>query len=159
MNSEKEDSEALMNSFMPLAEQLLTDIGEFSPFAGAMAPDGEIIAIEVDYGEQHVSPADAIKFIKKTLARGARQGEYRATAIFYNVTARLPSTDEKSDAIAISLDHRDRYSGIVLIPYNIVNGTLILGEAFAQQGEFDIFPTAAVLPGPWKRSVDDKRRK
>lgn len=158
MNREKEDSEALMNSFMPLAEQLLTDLGEFSPFAGAMTADGEIIAIEVDYREEDVSPADAINFIKRTLTRGAQQGEYRATAIFYNVTVRLPTTDEKSDAIAISLDHRDRYSGIVLIPYNIVNGMLTLGEAFAQQGEFDIFPTAAVLPGPWKRPVADKRR-
>lgn len=52
----------------------------------------------------------------------------------------LPSTEEESDAIAVSLNHRDSYSAVVLFPYKIDSGELILGTVFAQEGEADIFP-------------------
>jgi len=52
----------------------------------------------------------------------------------------LPSSGQKSDAIAVSLNHRDNYSVIVLFPYQLKNGKLSLGEIFAQKGEADVFP-------------------
>ena len=53
---------------------------------------------------------------------------------------KLPSSGEISDAIAVSLNHRDNYSVIVLIPYKIDAGKLIPGGTLAQKGEADIFP-------------------
>jgi hypothetical protein len=52
----------------------------------------------------------------------------------------LLSTEEKSDAIAVSLNHRDNYSVVVFFPCKVGSGKLILGTIFAQEGEADIFP-------------------
>jgi len=40
----------------------------------------------------------------------------------------------------VSLNHRDNYSAVVLFPYKIDGGELILGTVFDQEGEADIFP-------------------
>ena len=51
----------------------------------------------------------------------------------------LPSSGKKSDAIAVSLNHRDNYSVVVLFAYSIEDGKYVPGEVFAQQGENDVF--------------------
>jgi hypothetical protein len=55
------------------------------------------------------------------------------------VRVTLPSSDKKSDAIAVSLNHRDDYSVTVFFPYETREGRLQFGEVFAQKGEADIF--------------------
>ena len=42
--------------------------------------------------------------MKAGFVEGARRGEYKATALVYDVRVKLPSTEEKSDAIAVSLE-------------------------------------------------------
>lgn len=140
MSNPKADCEALMNSVLPFAEQMLTTHGEFIPFGGAMRPDGQLVSIAGYDGNEHPKSVDVISLMKDGLIAAARKGEYKATAIIYDVRVKLPSAEEKSDAIAVSLNHRDNYSVIVLFPYKIDNGKLILGTDFAQKGEADIFP-------------------
>jgi hypothetical protein len=43
------------------------------------------------------------------------------------------------DAVAVSLNHRDGYSVIVLLPYTMENGDVVYDTAHAQPGEADIF--------------------
>ena len=140
MSDPKADCEALMNSVLPFAEQMLTTHGEFIPFGGAMRPDRQLVSVAGYEGNEHPKSVDVIALMKEGMVAAARKGEYRAAVIVYDVRVTLPSTDEKSDAIAVSLNHRDNYSVIVLLPYKIDAGTLILGTAFAQKGEADIFP-------------------
>jgi hypothetical protein len=140
MNGPKADCEALMNSVLPFAEQMLTTHGEFYPFGGAMRPDGQLVSIAGYEGTEHPKSVDVIALMKGAFVAAAHTGEYKATAVVYDVRVKLPSTEEKSDAIAISLNHRDNYSVIVLFPYKIDAGNLILGTALAQRGEADIFP-------------------
>jgi hypothetical protein len=140
MSEAKVDCEALMNSVLPFAEQMLTNHGAFIPFGGAMRADGELVAVAGYDGQERPQSTDVIAFMKEGFIAAARQGEYKATAIVYDVGVILPSTADKSDAIAVSLNHRDSYSIIVLFPYKIDSGKLILGAAFAQKGEADIFP-------------------
>jgi len=119
---------------------MLTTHGAFIPFGGAMRADGQIVSI-AGYDESEQSqPTNAIALMKDGFVEAARRGEYKATAIVYDVRVELPSTKEESDAIAVSLNHRDNYSAIVLFPYKIDGGELILGTVFAQEGEADIFP-------------------
>jgi hypothetical protein len=139
MSDPKADCQALMNSVLPFAKQMLTTHGEFIPFGGAMRPDGQLVSIAGYDGNEHPRSVDRITLLKGGLAAGARKGEYKATAICYDARVNLPSTNEKSDAIAVSLNHRDNYSVLVLFPYKIDGGRLILGTAFAHQGEADIF--------------------
>jgi hypothetical protein len=140
MGNPKADCEALMNSVLPFAEQMLTTLGEFHPFGGAMRSDGQLVSIAGYVGNERPQPVDAITLMKGAFVAAARSGEYKATAIVYDARVTLPSTEEKSDAIAVSLDHRESYSVIVLFPYKIDGGKPILGTAFAQEGEADIFP-------------------
>ena len=140
MTDPKADCEALMNSVLPFAEQMLTTHGEFIPFGAAMQPDGQFVSIAGYDGNEHPKSVDVIALMKEGAIAAARKGEYKATAIVYDVWVKLPSTEENSDAIAVSLNHRDNYSVIVLFPYKIDAGKLILGAAFAQKGEADIFP-------------------
>jgi hypothetical protein len=139
-NSPKAECESLMNSVLPFAEQMLTTHGEFIPFGGAMRSNGQIVSIAGYDGNEHPKSVNVIALMKEGIIAAARKGEYKASAIVYDVRVKLPSTDEKSDAIAVSLNHRDSYSVIVVFPYKIDRGKLTIGTAFAQKGEADIFP-------------------
>ena len=140
MDNPKADCEALMNSVLSFAEQMLTTHGEFIPFGGAMRPDGQLVSISGDDGNEHPKSDDIIAIMKEGFVAAAHKGEFKATAIVYDVHVKLSSNEEMSDAIAVSLNHRDGYSVVVLFPYKIDAGELILGTAFAQKGEADIFP-------------------
>jgi hypothetical protein len=62
------------------------------------------------------------------------------SALVYDVQATVPSTGEKSDAIAVSPNHRDGYSIVVLFPYKVTNCLAVTDTPFAQKSEADIFP-------------------
>jgi hypothetical protein len=51
----------------------------------------------------------------------------------------IPSSGQNSDAIAVSLNHRDDYSVVVLFPYQLVDGELKFGETRAEKGKRDVF--------------------
>ena len=138
-NDPKSDCEALMNSVLPFAEQMLSHHGEFLPFGGAMRPNGELVSVAGYDGDEHPRSLDLIRLIKDGFVAAACQGQYKATALIYDVRIKLPSTGDKSDAIAVSLNHRDNYSVVVIFPYKIENGKLTVGDALAQKGEADIF--------------------
>jgi hypothetical protein len=110
------------------------------PFGGAMRTDGQVVSIAGYHENEQSQPTNAIALMKDRFVEAARRVGYKATAIVDDVRVELPSTEEKSDAIAVSLNHRDNYSVVVLCPYKIDGGELILGTVFAQGGEADIFP-------------------
>ena len=140
MSNPNADCETLMNSVLPFAKQMLTNHGEFIPFGGAMRATGEFVSVAGYTGEETPRSTDVIRLMKDGFIEAARQGQYKATAVVYDMRVKLPSTGDKSDAIAVSLNHRDSYSVIVILPYKIDSGKLMLGAAFAQKGEADIFP-------------------
>jgi hypothetical protein len=135
----KADCESLLNAVLPFAQQMLNRHGEFYPYGGAMTTDGQITSVAARDGEEHPASADVIQFLKSAFVAGARQGKYRATALVHDVRVRLPSDGRKSDAIAVSLNHRNDYSVTVVFPYTIENAKAVIGPAFAQKGEADVF--------------------
>jgi hypothetical protein len=75
--------------------------------------------------------------------RDAAIGKVKATALAYDVHVVVPGTSEKSDAIAVALDHKDKYSVVVMFPYVLHAGKLTIGTPFAQKGESRIFVSNA----------------
>jgi hypothetical protein len=139
MTSAKAECETLMNIVLPFAQRMLSDHGEFFPYGGAMRSGGEIISVAgYDGGEQPPS-TNLIQLIKEGFIDAANQGQYMATALVYDVRVVMPETGEKSDAVAVSLNHRDRYSMTVLFPYKLAGGKAAFGNPFAQKGDGDIF--------------------
>ena len=141
----KADCEVVMNFGLPLVDELLKRHGEFLPFAAAMRPNGEIVCLGAYDGREVPSLAgsfaEIIRSLKDTLIAGARRQEYMATALFYEVGFTLPSSSERRDAVAVSLNHRDGYSVIVLLPYTIEDAGIVYDVPHAQPGEVDIFRT------------------
>ncbi len=84
---------------------------------------------------------DVISLLKQGFVQSANAREYRATALVYGDQVKLPTSGEKSDAIAVSLNHRENYSVIVFFPYLLKNSQLVFGEVFSQKREADVFPS------------------
>jgi hypothetical protein len=139
MASPREDCQAVVDAFLPLARKLLTEHGEFFPFGAAMKPDGEITLVAAHDGREQPPSKDVIALLNSAFADSARNGEYKATAIFYDVRV----GEDKKDAVAVSLDHREGYSVVAFFPYEIIDGVLINGEPIAQKGSADIFRPAS----------------
>ena len=141
----KADCESVMNFGLPLAEEMLKRHGEFLPFGAAMRPNGEIICLGAYDGRAYPSLAgsftELIRSLKEAFVDGARRQEYLATALFYEVTVTAAGSGEQLNAVAVSLNHRDAYSVIVLLPFSIDDGKLVYADPRAQPGEADIFRT------------------
>jgi|SRR5579884_3489483 len=139
----KEDCERLMNAGLPMAAQVLRQHGGFLPFASALRPNDEIVYLGAydgrDFRPLIGAESDLIDALKDALVAGAQRQEYMATALFCDVGFTLPAQHEKTDAIAVSLDHRDGYSVLVLLPYTIAGGEVALGVPRAQAGDAEIF--------------------
>ncbi len=137
----KAECESLMNAALPFAEKMLKQHGEFFPYGAALKENGEIASVAGYDGREQPPSKDVIGLLKQGFVQGAKAREYRATALVYDVKVKLPASGEKSDAIAVSLNHRENYSVIVFFPYRLKNGQLVFGEVFAQEGEADVFPS------------------
>lgn len=141
MSTPKAECENLMNTALPFAEQMLQKHGEFFPYGAALKENGEIASVAGYDGRELPPSSDIIRLLKQGFAKGAKSGEYKATALVYDVKVTLPSSGKKSDAIAVSLNHRENYSVVVFFPYQLNKDQLTFGEVFAQKGEAEVFPS------------------
>ena len=64
---------------------------------------------------------------------------FRTRQPSFHVLVTPPGADSKSDAIAVAIDHQDDYSVVIVLPYTLDQGELVLGETFVQAGADDIF--------------------
>ena len=135
----KIDCEALMNAMLPFAEKTLGKHGEFFPYGGAMLPNGEIAYVSTYDGRERPPSSDIIRSIKGVFVSGANDGSYKATALVYDVSITAPDGRRKQDAVAVSLNHQDGYSVVVLFPYTFGKDDVVFDSPLAQTGEADIF--------------------
>jgi hypothetical protein len=139
VSNAKQDAETLMNSALPFAEKMLNDHGEFFPYGEAMKPDGEIVSVGADGEGEHPPSQELIDILKDGFRIAATNEEYIATVIVYDALTIPPDTDEKTDAVALALDHRDDYSVVVFFPYQLVDGAVEFQPPFAAKGAGEIF--------------------
>lgn len=140
MSEPKDDCETLMNSLMPFAEKLLSKHQEFSPFGGTMDEAGEIVQHVGWTGVDEPESEEIIQLLKIGFHSGAKRGRFKATALVYDVHVAPPNEEQKQDAIAVNLDHRDDYSIVVVFPYSYNStGKLVLETPFSVKGDAAIF--------------------
>ena len=137
----KDDCYQLLNSALPFAEQMLRDHGEFLPFGAQMLHGGEIVSVAADDGEDHSRSENLIGILLSAFKAAAADGDLVATALIYDVRVVPPGARQKTDAIALNLDHRDSYSLTLFFPYIITDGAPEIGDAFASGGDYSIFPS------------------
>ena len=140
MSDPKAQCEDVMNAVLPFAEEMLTKHREFYPFGGTMSADGEIAHTGGWTGDEQPESSEVIDLLEKAFRAAAARGEYKATALVYDIRTIPPGKHDKQDAIAVALDHGDKYSVIVIFPYSFApNGQLEIDAPFASQGENKIF--------------------
>ena len=137
----KEDVEKLMNELLPFAEKMLREHGEFYPYGGALSADGKIVHKGADTGSQHPESTELINLMIQGFRSDAAQRKYIATAIIHDIRTIPPGQTQKTDAICVSLDHKDNYSVNVIFPYTLrEGGKLSISTPFATKGDGKIFP-------------------
>jgi hypothetical protein len=129
----KQESEKLMNSVQLVADTLLKELGGFHPFGGYMELDGGIVHVGLeDPGNEYPDSKESIDTLRILFQEHAQAKKCRAIAIVFDVALRSPGSDQKRDAVQVSIEHRDDYAVEVFFPYEIVSKEVIYGEIFAQ---------------------------
>ncbi len=140
MPDPKSECEEVLNVVLPFTGDMLAKHREFFPFGGTMSVDGEITHTGAWTGGENPPSADVLELLENGLCAGAKRGEYKATALVYGIRTIPPGDEEERDAIAVALDHRDDYSGVVIFPYAFTSdGGLLIESPFAIPGESKIF--------------------
>lgn len=136
----KRDAELLVNAILPFAEKMLTHYGEFYPYGGYTTPEGNIIEVGAEeHGEDYPRSKNLLVILRESFQAMARSGKCKAVALAFDVSIVIPGSTRNSDAIQISVDHRDGYSADIFYPYQLIDGKVVYGIVFAQAGKHDIF--------------------
>lgn len=143
MGDAKAESETLMNEAIPFAEKMLRQHGEFYPYGYIMKPSGEIALVAGYDGTDRPKSQTIIDLLIEGFKKDAALEKVKATALVYDILVVPLGATEKSDAIAVALDHRGNYSVVVMFPYVLSHGALTIGTPFAQKGESRIFAPGA----------------
>jgi hypothetical protein len=140
---QKSDLEQLLSFVVPFAEQTLTKNGEFFPYGSSMNSDGKMSGVGGYTGSEHPKSAEVIDLLRAGFRHEAEAGKIRACAVVYDIRTVPPGKKEKTDAIAVELDHRGGMSIVVVYPYAIAaDKKATLGESYAAKGEGKIFVAA-----------------
>lgn len=140
MMTSKKECEMLMNELLPVAEKMLKQYGEFYPYGGYIELGGNIVHVGAkDSHSDHPKSRDLIRTLEDSFRELAIRGRCKAIAIVFDVTTTLPKSSAKSDAIQVSLEHKDGYSVQVFFPYEVSDGQLIYKSSFAEEGEHRFF--------------------
>jgi hypothetical protein len=133
MERAKVDTQKLFDFVLPLAKELLLENEEFFPFGEIMKPNGEQVNLSVSNGEERPSSSDLIDLLKNHYLESAQASEIIASALVYDVRVK------GSDSIAVDLDHVSGYSVTVIVPYELTEAELLIGEMFTMKGKNAIF--------------------
>lgn len=125
----EEDFEALLREILPLAQEKLSDEGEFSPLGGIIKADGttELYAGGSDDADLPAADDGVLELIFNEFRAMADAGELRATAVCFNAEVALTDEepvpeDQIQDAIYICLEHATGPAVDVFMPYEKTPG-------------------------------------
>lgn len=135
----KEQCEVLLDKLLPFAEEQMKKHREFYPFAAVILADDAVELTGSYDGGEHPESKDVINDLIQIHKQLAHDGKIKASGIVSN--ASVTSADGKpSDAIIVSLEHKDDYYVIVGEPYKIgLFKKVTFGSLFAIEGKHDIF--------------------
>lgn len=137
--SPKEECEVLLDALLPAVESLLKKNGEFYPVGAVLTGDANVSFTAVDSGNEHPETKMLINNLIASHRQMAEQDAVKASGIAWNASILTPE-GKRSDAIIVSLEHKENYSVIVGRPYKLgLFKKVKFGELFAQSGQHEIF--------------------
>ena len=130
--AERAELDLLLDPMIEFAEKMLRKHGEFYPFGVTMEHDGQVAFAAGDTGTEHPDPHAVIGLLVRGMRARATNGEIRASGICYDVRV-TPPDGTKTDAIAMSVEHKAGDGALVFRPYSKGRfGGWKFGDLFAQ---------------------------
>ena len=134
----KEECEVLLEALLSASENLLKKNGEFYPIGAVLTNDGSATFTAAYSDNEFPDSQSVISDLISSHKQMAQKEEIKASGIAWNAT--VSSNGKPSDAIVVSLEHKEDYSVIVGLPYKITLFKKVkFGELFAQNGNSNIF--------------------
>jgi len=138
-----DEIQELLNFLLPYAERMLTQHGEFYPYAAALGSDGELSAVGTDLDDDSPDVGEVLLALHQGLRDQAAEGEIRASGIAADVTLTDPDSGETTDAVQVELDHADADAVDIFVPYETEDEGIKFGELVAAEGREPVFAHAA----------------
>jgi hypothetical protein len=138
MAEPREEIEQLLNYLLPYAEQMLSQHGEFYPYAATMDAGGEVQAVSAA-GDERPDVGDVLLALHAELREQAAQGSIRASGIAADVTLTDPDSGQETDAVQLELDHAEADAVDVYVPYTSGDEGVMFGDLVAASGQAPIF--------------------
>jgi hypothetical protein len=110
---------ALSDTLLDFARLMLKKYGEFLPFGAGLKPDGEIVHVGADTGEDSHDAKAVLELLLAGLKKGALDGTYRAAAACIDVKVVDPRTGQRTDAAQVIFEHESGEALDVFVPYSI----------------------------------------
>jgi hypothetical protein len=129
----------LLNFLLPHAERMLSQHGEFYPYAVALDSHGELSPVPPEIESDDPDVTDVLVALHRGLREQAAEGAIRASAIAADVTLTDPDTGETTDAVQVELDHADADPVDIYVPYETEGDDVKFGELVAAQGREPVF--------------------
>ena len=134
------DLDPLLDDALQTARRFLNKSGAFFPFGVVLGADGQRRHVEGWTGGESPTPDSIADLLLAGFRRGADAGEYRATGLVRDVRVRDGSTDMITDAVCVTLEHRDGTCLTCYLPYvRGSGGSFDYGEVFADLAESTVF--------------------
>ena len=131
-NPPPNDLDQLLGASVEAAVRMLSQEGEFYPFALAMTEDGQVVAPQVTPSSDRPTADEVAGLLLAQLQ--ASRGGIRASALCSDVRIRNDEGDER-DAIRIELEAPQADPLVVVVPY----ADQKLDEPFGMPGERRVF--------------------
>jgi hypothetical protein len=138
-----EEIQELLNFLLPHAERMLSEHGEFYPYAVALDTDGTMEAVAPDVESDDPDVGDVLVALHAGLREQAAEGSIRASAIAADVTLTDPDSGETTDAVQVELDHANGDPVDIYVPYESAGDRIKFGDLVAAEGREPVFTPAA----------------
>jgi len=137
------DLDLLFDDAVQTACHFLEKHGEFFPFGVVLTAAGERHHVEGWTGSEQPPTETLVEMLIRGFRSGADTGEYRATALVKDVRVHDNERDVTSDAVAVTLEHRDGTAIQCFLPYERTESGVDYGEVFANPLERTVFRESA----------------
>lgn len=130
--------QTLLDRLLAFARALLSDHGEFFPFAGVVTATDDIEVIVPEVDDEHPRTEDLVELLYGQLVDSAVAGDISGSALCVNVMISTELTGD-TDAVQVSLESGDGDPLDVFLPYRLAGGEPAYGELLAADGERRVF--------------------
>lgn len=137
--TQKNDCEILFNALFSSVEVVLKEHKEFYPVGAFLNNNDEIEFIDSFIDNEFPDSQMVIDSLTLSLKQMAKNNEIKACGIAWNGTISTLGS-KGSDAIIVSLEHKNDYSIMVMAPYKIgLFKKIRFSNLISQDGKKDIF--------------------